>query len=111
MPKVQGAIELTGMSSVKEAPQTVSRLAELTPQDPAVFREIRMVYLHAANQPQLAHRYFSQSIRLNPNQPDLTQMLTSSSAGATIPEMPKTANISEIELPRREARFNIRKVN
>lgn len=79
--------------SVEEALKTLNQLADLTPNDAGVFREIGMLYLNGSQQPELAKRYFSQSIRLNPDQPDLMQMLMGSTAAAPGVETPNLAGV------------------
>lgn len=64
---------LKEMGRFDDALRELDNLAKLTPDDPQVYREMGMIYLNEKRQPQLAQRMFAESLRREPNQPDLLQ--------------------------------------
>ncbi|MCX5769254.1 MAG: DUF2723 domain-containing protein [Candidatus Hydrogenedentes bacterium] len=88
--------------AIEEALSTFIHLADMTPNDARVYREIGMRYLNNANQPELARRYFTKSLQLNPDQPDLMQMLADNrglTASPSMPEPPNTPSLPDIPVP------------
>jgi tetratricopeptide (TPR) repeat protein len=51
-------------------------LSQITPQDDKVFRELGMIYLNEMGDQEMARRMFSRSLSLNPDQPELTALVT-----------------------------------
>jgi tetratricopeptide (TPR) repeat protein len=86
----------------QEAIETLEKISEMTPKDPRVFRELGMLYLNHMRQRDMAKRYFSQSLRLDPNQPDLLNLLVeggSAPVNADVSEMQPMQGLPQVPVP------------
>lgn len=92
----------------EEALKTLTHLLDMTPNDAQVYREIGMLYLNNTKQPQIAQRYFTKSLKLNPDQPDLLQMLFAgqpSQTGNPMPQLPTGSSVPGLRMPEVSNRF------
>ena len=69
---------LVRLGRIDQALNQLEELTKLTPEDPKVFREMGMLLLNYKNDLETAQRYFAQSLRLDPDQPDLVMLVNQS---------------------------------
>jgi tetratricopeptide (TPR) repeat protein len=69
-------------------------LSQITPQDDKVFRELGMIYFNDMGDQEMARRMFSRSLSLNPNQPELTALVTQ--APSERQELPRVEGMPEL---------------
>lgn len=78
---------LQAMKRPEEARDELLRLAQARPDDPRVYRELGMLYRTSLHNDVLAREYLMESVRLDPNQMDLSEMLRQP-ATSPIPNIP-----------------------
>lgn len=66
---------LTQMGRVQDALGRLQFLAQIYPKDPRAFREMGFIYMNNLGDQQAAQRMFARSLTLDPNQPDIADLV------------------------------------